>query len=109
NEKAHPKPRNQWQDPDFASWGDESAEVFIDDDLLGFMSAQAAKEDGSDEEPEKPKGKKGKGTVTLRRGVLEVSRAMSLTPGSGDRVYNSCSPWANLGSKDKDNPYPYGT
>jgi CRISPR-associated protein Cst2 len=39
--------------------------------------------------------------------VLEVSRAVSLTPWAGDVVFNSNSPWANLGAKDKDNPGIY--
>lgn len=111
NEDAQPKPRNEWKDDQFSGWMQDNGNVYIDDDLLGFMSAQAAKADGSDEEEEEtPKKKsKAKGSVTLRRGLLEVSRAISLTPWGGDVTFNSSTPWSNLGSKDKDNPGPYGT
>jgi len=111
NEDAQPKPRNEWKDDQFSGWAQPDADVYIDDDLLGFMSAQAAKEDGSDEEQkDEPKKKsKAKGSVTLRRGMLEVSRAISLTPWAGDVTFNASTPWSNLGSKDRDNPGPYGT
>jgi CRISPR-associated protein Cst2 len=113
NESAQPKPRNEWKDQEFSGWATEDGTVYIDDDLLGFMSAQAAKEEGSESEesadtPKKSKSK-GKGTVTLRRGLLEVTRAVSLTPWSGDVTFNANTPWSNLGAKDKDNPGPYGT
>lgn len=111
NESAQPKPRNEWKDDQFSGWATEDGKVFIDDDLLGFMSAQAAKEDGSDhEESQIPaKRSRAKGTVTLRRGLLEVTRAVSLTPWAGDVTFNANTPWSNLGAKDKDNPGPYGT
>ena len=111
NEDAQPKPRNEWKDDQFSGWAQPDAEVYIDDDLLGFMSAQAAKEESEDDEQtdEPKKKKKGKGSVTLRRGLLEVSRAISLTPWAGDVTFNAATPWSNLGSKDKDNPGPYGT
>jgi len=111
NEDAQPKPRNEWKDDQFSGWMQANGDVYIDDDLLGFMSAQAAKEDSSDEEDkEAPKKKsKAKGSVTLRRGLLEVSRAISLTPWGGDVTFNASTPWSNLGAKDKDNPGPYGT
>src|SRR5262252_9419784 len=44
NESAQPKPRNEWKDNQFAGWVSTEDKVFIDDDLLGFMSAQAANE-----------------------------------------------------------------
>ncbi|MHB8971144.1 MAG: DevR family CRISPR-associated autoregulator [Pirellulaceae bacterium] len=112
NESALPKPRNEWKDDQFSGWLSPDADVYIDDDLLGFMSAQAAKEDGSDAEVEgeKPAKKaKGKGTVTLRRGLLEITRAVSVTPWTGDVTFNANTPWSNLGAKDKENPGPYGT
>jgi CRISPR-associated protein Cst2 len=111
DENAHPRPRNEWKDDQFTGWSQPTEEVYIDDDLLGFMSAQAAKEDGTDGDDDQPAKKKGraKGSVTLRRGLLEVSRAVSLTPWSGDMTFNASTPWANLGAKDKDNPGPYGT
>ena len=48
NENAQPKPRNEWQDPQFAAWTNPHDATYIDDDLMGFMSAQAAATDGSD-------------------------------------------------------------
>lgn len=80
---------NFWQNENF----DDVA--FIDDDVLGFMRAEGAKVEASDDE-EKPKvkGKKAtpsKGTTTAKRGVLEVTRAVSTTPFSGDLTFNSLS------------------
>lgn len=77
---------NQWQNENFNEMS------FIDDDVLGFMRAEAAKTEASDHEPKK-KGKKAlpKGTTTARRGVLEVSRAVSTTPYVGDITFNAKS------------------
>ncbi|MUG98165.1 type I-B CRISPR-associated protein Cas7/Cst2/DevR [Scytonema sp. UIC 10036] len=77
---------NIWQNENF----DDTA--FIDDDVLGFMRAEGAKVEASDEP--KAKGKKAavaKGTTTAKRGVLEVTRAVSITPFSGDLTFNSLS------------------
>ncbi|MBD1842448.1 type I-B CRISPR-associated protein Cas7/Cst2/DevR [Cyanobacteria bacterium FACHB-63] len=71
---------NVWQ----STFDDEQ---FIDDDVLGFMKAEGAKEEASDQ----PKGKKAKGTTTAKRGVLEVTRAVSLTPFAGDITFNALS------------------
>lgn len=110
NEIAQPKPRNEWKDDQFKGWTTPDGVTYIDDDLLGFMSAQAAKDEGTEGgEETATKKSKGKGTATLRRGILEVSRAVSLTPWAGDVTFNANTPWANLGAKDKDNPGPYGT
>lgn len=74
---------NKWQ-------GAFNEEIYIDDDVLGFMKAEGAKEEASDEP--KQRGKKApKGTNTARRGVLEVTRAVSLTPYAGDITFNSAS------------------
>lgn len=74
---------NKWQ-------GSFNEEIYIDDDVLGFMKAEGAKEEASDEP--KQRGKKApKGTNTARRGVLEVTRAVSLTPYAGDITFNSAS------------------
>lgn len=76
---------NTWQNPNF----DDVS--FIDDDVLGFMRAEAAKVDASDESSQ-GKGKKApKGTATLKRGVLEVTRAVSTLPYSGDVTFNAAS------------------
>jgi CRISPR-associated protein Cst2 len=75
---------NIWQNENFDDTN------FIDDDVLGFMRAEGAKVDASDEP--KAKGKKAaKGTTTAKRGVLEVTRAVSITPFSGDLTFNAAS------------------
>lgn len=79
---------NEWQDPNFAK-------DFIDDDLLGFMSTQAATEES-------------KGKAHVRRAVLEVTRAVSLTPWPGDVTFNAASPGATPSAQKKGtNPVPY--
>lgn len=100
NERA-----NVWKDHQFKGWASDKGATHIDDDLLGFMIAEAAKDDGSDD---------GKGSANVRRGVLEVTRAVSLTPWAGDVTFNAASPGAtpsaSKGDKDKSkNPVPYGT
>lgn len=52
-----------------------SAEIFIDDDLFGYMDAK--------------KGKDNEDATTKRRGALEVSRAISLDPYWGDIAFGS--------------------
>jgi CRISPR-associated protein Cst2 len=94
---------NTWQDASFEGWSSEKkAKTFIDDDVLGYMRADAAKEEGK------------AGTATVRRAVLEVTRAVSLTPWTGDTTFNAASPGAtpSAAKKGKDpkvsNPVPYG-
>lgn len=48
---------------------------YIDDDIFGYMDAK--------------KDSKNKNATTKRRGVLEVARAMSLTPYNGDKIFNA--------------------
>ena len=98
---------NVWKDHQFSGWGSEKGKTFVDDDLLGFMIAEAAKDDGSDD---------GKGSANVRRAVLEVTRAISLTPWVGDVTFNAASPGATPSASKKDkegkrdkNPVPYGT
>ncbi|MGD9857477.1 MAG: type I-B CRISPR-associated protein Cas7/Cst2/DevR [Planctomycetaceae bacterium] len=92
---------NEWKDHEFKGWADEKAKTFIDDDLLGFMTADAAKEEG------------GKGSANVRRAVLEITRAVSLTPWYGDVTFNAASPNATpsaaRGDDASKNPVPYGT
>ncbi|MFS8811227.1 type I-B CRISPR-associated protein Cas7/Cst2/DevR [Synechococcus sp. R55.7] len=77
---------NEWQAPNF------DPERYIDDDVLGFMRAEGAKVDASDENLSRKKGEKlPKGTTTARRGVLEVTRAVSTRPYSGDVTFNAKS------------------
>ncbi len=92
---------NVWQDHQFKGWATDKGVTFVDDDLLGYMIAEAAKEDGSDD---------GKGSATVRRAVLEVTRAVSLTPWAGDVTFNAASPGATPSAQKKgNNPVPYGT
>lgn len=92
---------NIWDDHQFKGWATEKGKTFIDDDLLGYMIAEAAKEEGSDD---------GKGSAKVRRAVLEVTRAVSLTPWTGDVTFNAASPGATPSAQKKgSNPVPYGT
>jgi CRISPR-associated protein Cst2 len=88
---------HRWNDPRWLAWTDPTGKGkdkarLIDDDVLGYMIAEAAKDDGSD----KP------GSAIKRRGVLEVSRAISLTPFVGDITFNAKS-------GNKSNTSLYGT
>ncbi|MCZ2342352.1 MAG: type I-B CRISPR-associated protein Cas7/Cst2/DevR [Bacteroidales bacterium] len=92
---------NAWKDHKFEGWASASGKTYIDDDLLGYMIAEAAKDDGSDN---------GKGSASVRRAVLEVTRAVSLTPWAGDVTFNAASPGATPSAQKKgSNPVPYGT
>lgn len=88
-----------WRDPTFSRWAAKSKEApFIDDDLLGFMSANAAKAEGKAAD------------VQVRRAVLEVTRAVSMTAWPGDVTFNAASPGATPSAQKKgSNPVPYGT
>lgn len=89
---------NQWEDWTFKGWANAGGETFIDDDLLGYMTAEAAKEEGES------------GSANVRRAVLEVTRAVSLTPWAGDVTFNAASPGATPSAQKKGaNPVPYGT
>jgi CRISPR-associated protein Cst2 len=82
---------HRWQDSQWERWGD-----YIDDDVLGFMDAKAAKIEGNDAETPQAEGGNGKkrrvkGTTIKRRGALEVTRAISLTPFVGDITFNAKS------------------
>ena len=50
-------------------------------------------------------------STKVRRAVLEVTRAVSLTPWSGDVTFNAASPGATASAakKGNNNPVPYGT
>jgi len=89
---------NIWEDPEFKVWKKNDGISFIDDDLLGFMSARAASKEGE------------AGTADIRRAVLEVTRAISLLPWGGDVTFNAASPGATPSAAKKgNNPVPYGT
>jgi CRISPR-associated protein Cst2 len=69
-------------------------ETYIDDDVLGFMHVEAGKAEGNESEASARKGKskrRAKGRRDKRRGVLEVTRAMSLIPFAGDVTFNAKS------------------
>lgn len=78
-----------------------SGDVFIDDDLMGFMDAAAAQqereEDGDEGEKATPKKKtKAKGKTTKRQSPLAIGRAVSLRPYRGELSFNAVS-----GEKEK--------
>lgn len=88
---------NTWQDHEFKGWKKADGATHIDDDLLGFMTATAAKEENA------------KGSANVRRSPLEVTRAVSLTPWSGDVTFNAAAPGATPSAAKKgSNPVPYG-
>jgi len=89
---------NVWEDHEFSGWASTNGDTFIDDDLLGFMTAKAAATEGE------------AGSANVRRAVLEISRAVSLTPWPGDFTFNAASPGATPSAQKKGtNPVPYGT
>ncbi len=88
------KRQHAWNDPGFL----QGPATFIDDDLLGFMSAKAAKQEGA------------KGETRARRSRLELTRAVSLSPWAGDVTFNAASIGATPSAQMKgSNPVPYGT
>lgn len=89
---------NTWRDHQFKGWAKDDGETYIDDDLLGYMTAEAAKEEGK------------AGSANVRRAVLEITRAVSMLPWSGDVTFNAASPGATpSAAKRGNNPVPYGT
>lgn len=102
--------RHAWQDGAFASGG----QSYLDDDVLGYMSAEAAKQEGDGSAPtpagEQPgkRAPRARGTATVRRARLEVTRAISLIPWAGDVTFNAASvgatPSASSSGRD---PVPY--
>ena len=80
---------HKWKDPRWKRWGD-----YIDDDVLGFMVAEAGKAEGNDAEASEAQGRRRPrvpGIAIKRRGALEVTRAISLTPFAGDITFNAKS------------------
>jgi CRISPR-associated protein Cst2 len=77
---------HRWNDPRWIAWTDPDGKGrgrprYIDDDALGYMVAEAGANDGSD----------NPGSAIKRRGPLEVTRAISLTPFAGDITFNAKS------------------
>ncbi len=92
--------KNEWADAKFERWSGKSKSKelpFIDDDLLGYMAAEAAKDENE------------KGGAKVRRARLEVTRAVSLSPWAGDVTFNAASPGAtpSAAKKGGGNPVPY--
>jgi CRISPR-associated protein Cst2 len=85
--------RNRWEDLEFKDGG----RSFIDDDVLGYMHPDAAKQSGT------------KGSAAIRRSRFEVTRAVSLTAWPGDVVFNAASINATPGAQRRgEAPAPYG-
>ena len=97
--------RHDWNDPDFRDGG----QTYLDDDVLGFMLARAAQEESNATEAPRRRGR-ARGTTEARRGRLEVTRAISLTPWPGDVTFNAASRGATpTASRTGLDPVPYGT
>lgn len=73
------KEDHELADSTWEGWKKDDGETFIDDDVLGYMKAEGGKEEGE------------KGTTSKRRGVLEVTRSVSLLPYAGDITFNAKS------------------
>ena len=88
-----------YKDEKRTEWNPNGDKVYIDDDLMGFMDAEAAakeKEEGADveEEADTPKTKKKdkpKGKVTVRPSPLAIGRAVSLRPYRAELSFNCLS------------------
>jgi len=102
NRTYHPEiGRIKFKDDNWETWKPSPETVLIDDDLMGFMNAAAAKKEKEseqveadlfgDEEKEQPKGKgkKPKGTYFRRPSPLAIGRAISLRRYRGELSYNS--------------------
>lgn len=96
--------QHEWRDRAFSDDG----KAFLDDDVLGFMSAEAARSEANPAEG----GRSGRarGKTEARRARLEVTRAISIDPWAGDVTFNAASPGAtpSAAATPRD-PVPYGT
>lgn len=80
-------------------WNPNLEDIFIDDDLMGFMDAEAASKETEEEvevkdELEKTKSRrkeKPKGKMTKRQSPLAIGRAVSLRPYRGELSFNCVS------------------
>lgn len=96
----------EYKDDKWVDWTPDG-DVFVDDDLMGFMNASAAKKEKEEDEAaemageqkidstkgaKKPKGK----PATKRQSPLAVGRAVSLRPYRGEISFNAVS-----GDKEK--------
>lgn len=107
------KRNHSWQDADFAQEG----RPYLDDDVLGYMSAQAARAEANEAEAgdiapaaggREGRRRPGRGRALVRRARLEVTRAISLQPWAGDVTFNAASPGATpSASRSGGDPVPY--
>lgn len=88
-----------FEDEKRATWNPDG-DVFIDDDLMGFMDAAAAKAEKESEEfadgnegeaVAKSSKRKPKGKTTKRPSPLAIGRAISLRPYRGELSFNAVS------------------
>lgn len=85
--------RLTYEDEKRTTWNPDG-EVFIDDDLMGFMDAVAAQVEREEEDATEIKTKKkgkAKGKITKRPSPLSLGRAVSLRPYRGELSYNAVS------------------
>jgi CRISPR-associated protein Cst2 len=96
---------HHWQDQDFEKVG----EPFIDDDVLGYMSAQAAKvEAGAEPAASSGRRTRARGRTLARRSRFETTRAVSLDPWPGDVIFNVASVGATPSASTQGQfPVPY--
>lgn len=89
-----------YQDEKRIQWNPNNDNVFIDDDLMGFMDAEAAKQEQEDEELGESNSdqktatrgrRRAKGKATKRPSPLAVGRAISLRPYRGEISFNAVS------------------
>lgn len=93
----------EYEDEKRTYWNPDG-DVFIDDDLMGFMDAAAAKKESEEEAEEGDaaaaeksttargtRKAKAKGTTTKRTSPLAVGRAVSLRPYRGELSFNAVS------------------
>lgn len=84
----------KYKDDKWTEWTPDG-DVFVDDDLMGFMNASAAKKEREEEELDEnateaktTNKKKPKGKTYKRQSPLAVGRAVSLRPYRGELAYN---------------------
>lgn len=92
------KLEHSWEDPAFNYWDPEKPN-YADDDMMGFMAAEAAKEEGA------------RGTCNARGSVIEFEPAISMTPFMGEVHFCCAAKGASPNASKKDNgpkaPAPY--
>jgi CRISPR-associated protein Cst2 len=89
-----------YEDEKRTAWNPANGNVYIDDDLMGFMDAEAAKQEQEDEELEAAESseqkttrgkRRAKGKTTKRPSPLAIGRAVSLRPYRGELSFNAVS------------------